>query len=737
MSPAVLDPAEPSLPPLPMGDRNRLLAVEHPDPHSVLGPHALKGKGVVLRAYHPDAIAIDCLRGDHELALDPVDDGLFAALLPEGAKTHPYRLRYTFPDGSNHEVWDPYGFSPSLGELDLHLIGEGRHLRLWEALGAHAVEHEGVDGVRFTVWAPAARRVSVVGDWNRWDGRRHPMRSLGRSGVWELFVPEARVGQLYKLEVKTATGAIQLKADPLARSAEPPPGTASRIAGPAHHQFQDAAWMSARRTRDLRRAPLSIYEVHLGSWRRDEQGRQLNWRALAPLLVEHCRRYGFDHVELLPQAAHPFYGSWGYLVGSFYAPTTRHGEPDDLRYFVDALHQAGIGVILDWVPGHFPRDAVGLGRFDGTALYEHLDPRRGEQPDWGTYVFNLGRNEVRNFLLANALYWLESFHIDGLRVDAVASMLYLDYSRQEGQWVPNVYGGRENLEAIELLRELNTLVHQDHPGCFTVAEESTAWPDVTRSPTEGGLGFDFKWNMGWMHDTLRFFARDPVHRGHHLDELTFAMLYEYSERFVMPLSHDEVVHGKGALLRKLPGDAWQRAANLRLLLSYQFTRPGKQLLFMGAELLTLREWSHDAELEWYLAEREEGRRYTRFLQALGQLYRDQPALWRRDHEPGGFRWIDCHDRENVVLSYERRDGDDHVLVVLNLTPVPRHGYRVGAPLAGRYRRVFDSDAGDFGGSAVESLAEVEAEPVPYHDRPGSLLLTLPPLAALVYAPARG
>jgi 1,4-alpha-glucan branching enzyme len=732
MSPAVLDP-DLLLPPL--GDRHRLVAVEHPDPHSLLGSHPGPEGGALVRAYHPSAIAIDLLHGEGEATpLEPLGDALFGVHLPQASLPLTYRLRYTFPDGSTEEAHDPYAFSPTLGELDLHLFCEGRHWRLWEVLGAHATEHEGVAGVRFAIWAPSARRVSVVGSWNGWDGRRHPMRCLGGTGIWELFLPGLETGQLYKFEVKGAHGGLTLKADPLAREAERPPETASRIAAPPSHAWGDAAWIEGRATRDWAREPISIYEVHLGSWRRDAKGGVLGYRELAQPLIEHCQRYGFTHVELLPLAEHPFYGSWGYQITAYYAPTSRYGSPDDLRALVDALHQAQIGVLLDWVPAHFPKDEHGLGRFEGTGLYEHLDPRRGEHPDWGTYVFNLSRTEVSNFLLANALYWLESFHIDGLRVDAVASMLYLDYSREEGEWVPNALGGRENLEAIEFLRALNTIVHKEHPGCFTVAEESTSWPDVTRSPTEGGLGFDFKWNMGWMNDTLRFFARDPIHRCHHLDELTFAMLYEYSERFVMPISHDEVVHGKGALLNKLPGDPWQRTANLRLLLAYLWTRPGKQLLFMGAELPTRREWDHDQELEWSLGESPAGLALDRYLVALGTLYRDRPALWRADHEPAGFRWVDCQDKENTVLCFERWDGEDHLLVILNLTPVPRPGYRVGAVKEGAYRLVFDSDAEAFGGSEVEALAEVEAEAVEAHERSHSLVLTLPPLSALVYAP---
>ncbi|HEX8726473.1 MAG TPA: 1,4-alpha-glucan branching protein GlgB [Gemmatimonadaceae bacterium] len=627
-------------------------------------------------------------------------------------------------------------FPPTIGDVDLHLFNEGTHRRLWDVLGAHPRTLAGVEGTAFAVWAPNAGRVSVVGDFCDWNGNRHVMRSLGSSGIHEAFVPGVGPGALYKFEIRTRDGRVLLKADPMAQAAELPPGTASRVYRSAF-AWSDDAWMAARRHASHTHAPMHTYEVHLGSWRRvpEAGNRWLSYRELAPLLVEHARRFAFTHLELMPVAEHPFTGSWGYQVTGYYAPTARYGTPDDFRFFVDYCHRHGIGVILDWVPAHFPKDAFALARFDGTALYEHVDPRLGEHPDWGTLVFNFGRHEVRNFLVANALYWLDEFHVDGLRVDAVASMLYLDYSRKPGEWLPNRHGGRENLDAIDFLRAVNDAVHQAYPGCVMIAEESTAWPGVTRSSSEGGLGFTFKWNMGWMHDTLDYLHHDPVHRRYHQDELSFAMVYEYSERFVMPLSHDEVVHGKGSLYNKMPGDPWQKLANLRLLLAYQCTRPGKQLLFMGTELAPEREWNHDASLDWHLADEPDRAAFGRFLEQLGRLYRDTPAFWQRDPDPEGFAWIDAADRENSVFAYARLNGDDHRVIVLNCTPVPRHDYRIGAPVDGRYRVVMNSDAVEFGGSGAGSFGDVRTEATPCHGRAQSMRLVLPPLGVLVLAPA--
>ncbi|HVQ26890.1 MAG TPA: 1,4-alpha-glucan branching protein GlgB [Planctomycetota bacterium] len=630
-----------------------------------------------------------------------------------------------------------------LGPLDLWLIGEGRHHRLWRVLGSHLRRVDGVDGTNFAVWAPNAQRVSVVGDFCDWDGSRHPMRSLGGTGVRELWVPGVRPGDLYKYELVGADGALRLKADPLAFKHEQWPGTASIVQRLDHHVWGDEAWMTARARRDATREPVVMYEVHIPSWRRvpEEHDRPLSYREIAPRLAEHCTRLGFTHVELLPVMEHPFGGSWGYQVTGFFAPTSRHGTPDDFRVLVDTLHQAGIGVLLDWVPAHFPADEHGLVRFDGTALYEHEDPREGRHPDWDTLIFNYGRIEVRNFLVASALYWLHECHVDGLRVDAVASMLYRDYSRKAGEWLPNKYGGRENLEAIDFLRQLNAAVRDECPGALMIAEESTAWGGVSASPESGGLGFAFKWNMGWMHDTLAYFGRDPVHRPWHHDQLTFAMLYEFSERFINPLSHDEVVHGKGSLLSRMPGDEWQRLANLRTLLAYMYTRPGKVLLFMGTELAPWGEWDHDHSLPWSLLDDPPHRDFERFVAELGRLYHAQPALWRRDPDPGGFQWIDCSDRHNSVLAFARWDEPragastpDHLVTLLNLTPVPRPTYRIGVPRGCSYAVLLNTDAARWGGSELAVPDRVAAEARPWHGQQHSIELVLPPLAALVLRP---
>jgi 1,4-alpha-glucan branching enzyme len=758
-----------------------ILTGDHPEPHRVLGAHpapAGNRNGVVVTAFNPAAGAAECLVFEDSLphvdggssyqstagvpqaaALEVLSTeaqrvipmkrmagtGLFAAFLPDATLPLRYRLRFHLGEGGVWEREDPYRFLPTIGELDLHLFGEGNHRRLWRAFGAHPRVIDGVDGVAFAVWAPNARRVSVVGDFCWWDGRFLPMRSLGSSGVFELFVPGLEPGALYKYEIKTQAGEIRLKSDPMALAMEMPPNTSSRVAA-SSFVWGDAEWMSHRGQGDRLREPMAIYEVHLGSWARaiEEGNRPLTYREIAPRLVEHVKRLGFTHVELLPVAEHPFTGSWGYQVTGFYAPTARYGTPDDFRFFVDLCHRNHIGVILDWVPAHFPKDDFALRRFDGTALYEHEDPRRGEHPDWGTLIFNYARNEVRNFLMANALFWLDEYHVDGLRVDAVASMLYLDYSRKEGEWLPNRYGGRENLEAVDFLKTLNETIRLEQPGCFLVAEESTAWPGVTTPVAQGGLGFTFKWNMGWMHDTLLYFSKDPIYRPYHHDQLTFAMIYEHTEHFIMPLSHDEVVHGKGSLLAKMPGDSWQKFANLRLLLSYQYTRPGKKLLFMGTELAPPGEWNHDTSLDWHLADDPFRAGLAHMLEDLGRLYRSFSCLWHADPDAGNFSWIDCSDRASSILVYVRRDAAsegspapgaevarDSLLVVLNLSPVPRVGYRIGAPEAGAYQILFSSDHPSYGGSGFEMPAWLETEPVEFHGYPQSLNLLLPPLGALV------
>ncbi len=713
----------------------RLVAGTHHDPHGVLGAHPVP-EGLIVRAYHPDATLAECVMSEEPpVAMMPLGvRGTFGVLLKGKSLPLRYRLRFHFAGGGVWEQDDPYRFLPSLGEMDIYLISEGTHRRLWDVMGAHPRQLDGVDGVAFAVWAPNAQGVSVVGDFCRWDARRLPMRMLGASGVFELFLPGISAGALYKYRILGPHGEVRLKADPFAASMELPPSTASRVAA-SSYQWGDGQWMVERRERDPRRSPLAVYEVHLGSWARvlEEGHRSLTYREIAPRLIDHVKRLGFSHVEVMPLAEHPFTGSWGYQVSAYFAPTARYGTPDDLRYLIDACHTAGIGVIMDWVPAHFPKDDFALRLFDGTALYEHADPRRGEHPEWGTLIFNYGRREVRNFLVANALYWLEEFHIDGLRVDAVASMLYLDYSREAGQWVPNQYGGREDLEAVEFLKSLNATLADEHPGCFTVAEESTSWPRVTGPLAEGGLGFTFKWNMGWMHDTLDYFAMDPIHRRYHHELLTFSMMYEYSEHFIMPLSHDEVVHGKGTLLAKMPGDDWQKFANLRALFAYQYTRPGKPLLFMGSEIGVRREWDHDSSVDWHLESEPLHAGLERFLEDLGAVYRGRSELWRTDPDLAGFRWLDADDRDHSIYSYIRRDGDRIVVVLLNLTPVPRHDHLSGAPNAGRYTMLLSSDDPKYGGGGFGLVPEVIADATAWQNQPASFRIGLPPLGAVLLA----
>ncbi|MEU7783644.1 1,4-alpha-glucan branching protein GlgB [Amycolatopsis sp. NPDC049159] len=709
----------------PAADIDRLLAGSHHDPHAVLGVHPA-GKGFVARSLLPGAKAVTLHAGGHRYPMEPVIDALFAVAVPE----HPgdYRLEVEY-DGHTTTADDPYRWLPTVGELDLHLIGEGRHERLWEALGAHVRSYETpngvVEGTSFAVWAPNARGIRVIGDFNGWDGRGHPMRSLGSSGIWELFVPGVGVGTCYKFRILGADGNWQEKADPMAFATEQPPATASVVTA-SGHLWDDDEWVAQREATEWAAAPMSVYEVHLGSWRPG-----LDYRELADQLGDYLVETGFTHVELLPVSEHPFGGSWGYQVTSYYAPTSRFGSPDDFRYFVDRLHQRGIGVLVDWVPAHFPKDSWALAKFDGTALYEHADPRRGEQPDWGTLVFDFGRNEVRNFLVANALYWIEEFHLDGLRVDAVASMLYLDYSRNEGEWLPNQYGGRENLDAVKFLQELNATVYKRHPGIVMVAEESTAWPGVTRPTHLGGLGFGFKWNMGWMHDTLRYLSHEPIHRAYHHNEMTFSLVYAWSENFVLPLSHDEVVHGKGSLWGRMPGDAWNKAAGLRSLLAFMWAHPGKQLLFMGGEFGQPSEWSEQRSLDWHLLEEPLHRGVQDLLRSLNSVYRSSPALFSQDTSLDGFRWIDANDSSGNVLSFLRIGTDGSRLAcVANFAGVPHHDYRVGLPAAGRWREVVNTDAEAYGGSGVGNLGVVEATDEPWHGQPASAVLQLPPAGVL-------
>jgi 1,4-alpha-glucan branching enzyme len=619
-----------------------------------------------------------------------------------------------------------------LGEIDLHLVGEGRHEQLYEKLGAHVTD----DGVAFAVWAPNAAKISVVGEWNGWDGRVNPMEQRGVSGIWEAVVADAPEGALYRYEITTREGNLLLKSDPYAFATEVPPGNASRIFR-SRYEWGDDAWIEQQRATEPLTAPLSIYEVHLGSWRRTLENQSLGYRDLATQLGAYAKDMGFTHVELLPVMEHPYSGSWGYQVTGYFAPTARFGDPDDFRAFVDELHQQGIGVILDWVPAHFPRDDWALARFDGTALYEHEDPRRGAHPDWGTLVFNYGRNEVRNFLLSNALYWMREFHADGLRVDAVASMLYLDYSRKEGEWVPNEFGGREDLDAVSFLQQLNEVVHGREPGVISAAEESTAWPGVSRPVYLGGLGFGFKWNMGWMHDTLDYFQRESIHRRFHHHQLTFSLVYAFSENFILPLSHDEVVHGKHSLIDKLPGDRWQKMANLRALYAYQWAHPGKQLLFMGCEIAQRSEWDAETSLDWHLLEEADHQGVQSLVRDLNRVYRETPALWEDDFEPSGFRWLEPNDAPANVLAFARHGTDPKkpLVCVCNLSPVPRYGYRVGMPVRGRWREALNTDSTFYGGTGEGNLGEVKAEAVAWHDQPFSAELTLPPLGVVWLVPA--
>ena len=717
------------------GEVDRLVAGEHPDPHLILGAHPAGG-AVVVRAYHPTAerCAVAHLGGVAEMErVNP--RGLFETTIPV-AELPRYRLRFGHGD-RDWEVDDPYRFWPTLGELDLHLIGEGRHHRLWERLGARVIEHQGVTGTAFAVWAPSARAVSLVSDAGFWDDRIHPMRSLGSSGVWELFLPDVGAGTRYKYRILGADGRRTLRADPLARRAEEPPATASIVDQPLH-TWTDGVWLEHRSATVPATAPMSIYEVHLGSWRRhpEDGDRPLSYLEAGEQLADYCAELGFTHVEFLPLANHPFAPSWGYQVTGYYAPAPQFGSPDQLRAMIDTLHRRGIGVILDWVPAHFPRDEWALARFDGTALYEHADPRQGAHPDWGTLIFNYGRNEVRNFLLANARYWVEEFHIDGLRVDAVASMLYLDYSRQPGEWIPNPFGGRENLEAVNFLREMTETVRHEFPGVVTVAEESTAWPGVTRPAATGGLGFSFKWNMGWMHDTLDYFHNDPIFRRYHHGRLTFGLWYAWSERFVLPLSHDEVVHGKGSLLGKMPGDSWQRFANLRALLAWMWAHPGKQLLFMGGEIGQEREWSESRSLDWHLLGLPEHAGLQRLVRDLNSRYGETPALFEWDDRPEGFEWIDAGNADQNVASFVRRDSHGHpgLACVANFSPVVHHAFRVGLPQPGWWSELLNSDAGEYGGSGVGNLGGVEAEERGWNGQPCSAVLTLPPLSVIWLGP---
>ena len=708
----------------------RIAQARHHDPFKVLGSHQ-HGTNTHLCVYAPDVQTLSIMPNGQKLERIPHSD-FFECQLKTSDISCPYQLQQINSQGIQSAFYDPYCFEPQLSEFDLHLFAEGKHWHIYRMLGAHLLSVNGIQGVLFATWAPSAERVSIIGDFNRWDGRRHPMRSRGSSGVWELFIPGLDPGCLYKFEIRNQnTGKVVQKIDPYAQQFENRPKTASIVTTEKSYAWQDQAWMEKRLKLDWLHQPISIYEVHLGSWQLDDEGHFLNYREIAHRLTEYVQQTGFTHIELLPITEHPLDASWGYQTTGYFAPTSRFGNAQDFHYFVDYLHQHNIGILLDWVPAHFPKDEHGLAQFDGSALYEHEDPRKGEHRDWGTLIYNYGRNEVRNFLLASALFWLEEFHLDGLRVDAVASMLYLDYSRNADDWVPNIHGGNENIEAIHFFRELNAVTHAEHPGTMIIAEESTSWPQVTRPTDLGGLGFSMKWNMGWMHDTLNYLAKDPVHRHFHHNQLTFGLLYLFSENFVLPFSHDEVVHGKSSMLNKMPGDEWQRFANLRLLYTYMFTYPGKKLLFMGCEFAQGDEWNHDTALQWYLLQFPLHQGVKTLVGDLNRLYQQQPALNQFDFEPQGFAWIDCNDTDQSILSYSRHSEHETLVVVLNFTPVPRENYRIGVAEAGVYQEILNSDSEYYAGSNLSNGVHISSQEISWMNHPHSLNLTLPPLAGIV------
>ena len=727
----------------PIDDVYRILYNDHHDPYVVLGAHTIERPGqkpaVAVRAFLPGAEEawVTEETPTHDVVEHPMvrvhTDGFFEAVFENRRYVFPYMLKKRMEDGSTTSFHDSYAFLPTLTEFDLYLFNAGNHHQVYEKLGAHYAVVNGIGGVQFAVWAPSARSVSVIGDFNGWDRRFHAMRSLGSSGVWEIFIPGLMEGELYKFEVKGQSGNYLDKSDPYGVEMEVRPRTASKVNFLSGHEWHDQEWIESRRTVDPLTSPIAVYEVHLGSWRRGEGNRWLTYGELAEQLTEYVLAMGYTHVEFLPVMEHPLDASWGYQVTGYFAPSSRFGRPQEFMALVDHLHQHGIGVILDWVPAHFPKDAHALGYFDGTHLYEHSDPRQGEHQDWGTFIFNFGRSEVKNFLISNALYWVEKFHVDGLRIDAVASMLYLDYSRKEGEWIPNQYGGRENLDAIEFLKYLNSIVHEYYPGLLLVAEESTAWPGVSHKLDHGGLGFDLKWNMGWMHDMIEYFSKDPIHRKYHQGSLTFALLYAFNEQFILPFSHDEVVHGKRSMLGKMPGDDWQKFANMRLLLGLMYAFPGKKLLFMGIDFGQWNEWYHDASLDWHLAQYAPHQGLQRWIRDLNALYRKFPELHEIDFNYTGFEWIDFQDNTNSVISFERKSASGaSIICAFNCTPVPRIGYRLGVHAPGGYREILNSDAELYGGSNLGNAGFVYAEPSPCHGRDHSIAVTLPPLGALLF-----
>ena len=710
-------------------DLIKIMEAKHHDPFSVLGRHVVDGK-TLIRAFLPYAETVSLGKTGPSMERIPNTD-IFEYYPAKDEIDKHHQLAWTDKDGHMHQDYDPYTFLPVLSDFDQHLFAEGRHWHIYQKLGAHQLTIDDISGVYFAVWAPNAERISVIGDFNRWDGRCHPMRNLGGCGIWEIFIPGLSAGCFYKFEIRNAhTGQVFVKTDPYGQQFEFRPQTAAVVVEENNYVWQDTDWMEKRPHHDWLHQPMSIYEVHLGSWQRDSRGNFLNYRELANRLVEYVKMMGFTHIELLPITEHPLDISWGYQTTGYFAPTSRHGSPDDFRFFVDHCHENGIGVILDWVPAHFPKDSFGLARFDGTPLYEHEDPRKGEHRDWGTLIYNYSRNEVKNFLLSSAFFWLEEFHLDGLRVDAVASMLYLDYSREANDWIPNMYGGNENLEAIDFLRHMNEVTHEQHPGTVIMAEESTSWPQVTRPTWTGGLGFSMKWNMGWMHDILHYMQEQPIHRSYHHDQLTFGLLYAFTENFVLPFSHDEVVHGKQSLLNKMPGDEWQRFANLRLLYTFMFTYPGKKLLFMGCEFAQGTEWSVARDLDWYVLDYDHHRGMQTLVKDLNKLYKTHPALYQFDFNHQGFEWIDCHDYQQSIISYRRKSANEDLIVILNFTPVPRENYRIGVPHEGVYHEIFNSDSEYYAGSNMGN-GQAYSEPQPWMNLQHSITVTLPPLAAII------
>ena len=718
-----------------------LLYSDISDPFSVLGGHEIEhdGKKVIsVRAYDPDVSNIYVIdkESKKEYKMEKVHkDGFFERIFLDRKNIFDYTFRKIYADGSEITVADSYSFAPTISEEDLYLYNRGDLHYAYNSLGAHVREINGVKGVLFAVWAPTARRVSVVGDFNNWDGRTNMMRRRGSSGIWELFIPELEEGEVYKYEIFTAKRQVIVKMDPFAFSTELIPNTASYVYDLEHYKWSDKQWMEDRKKKNYRESPVSIYEVHLASWMRTEDGKMLSYRELAHNLTNYVKDMGYTHIELLPIAEHPFGGSWGYQVTGYFSPTSRFGEPDDFMYFVDYLHQNGISVLLDWVPAHFPKDAHSLAWYDGTCLYEHADPRQGEHKDWGTLIFNFGRNEVKNFLISNALFWLDKYHIDGLRIDAVASMLYLDYSKKDGEWIPNQYGGKENIEAIEFISFLNATIERYFPGAMMIAEESTAWPRVSAPTHLGGLGFGYKWNMGWMNDMLRYMSQDPIYRKYHHNTLTFSILYAFSENFLLPLSHDEVVHGKGSLLGKMPGGVWEKFANLRLLYSYMFAHPGKKLLFQGGDLGQLAEWNHDASIDWHLLNYEPNYELHNFTRDLLHLYKNSPSLYEVDFNHTGFEWLDFNDWENSIVSFMRKDktGRKIMVCVFNFTPVVRRDYRIGVPYEGFYQEIFNSDAENYGGANIGNIGGVWSDVWATHNKDYSISLSLPPLGALFFS----